>query len=127
MKELAIIIFIIAIVVIGSIWSQKYLETTSSSILEKLEELKDELRISENDTKAKEIAKSVLEEWEQISEDWSMLVVHEELDKIQLSILKVNSSIEANSIDDSLEEIDNSIFLVGHIKEKESFKIKNIF
>ena len=56
-----------------------------------------------------------------------MLVIHEELDNIEISLLELKASIENQNIEDSLKEIEKSMFLIGHIKEKENFQIKNIF
>ena len=130
MKELIGIAIIIIIVTYSSFVLQKYLEKTSDEILAKLDNLKTEIKLAQvlNDsTKVKEISNSILEKWEEISEIWSTIVIHQELDNIKLSILEVNGAIESGSFDDAIEEIDKTIFLAGHIKEKESFRLKNIF
>ena len=46
---------------------------------------------------------------------------------IEMSILEVKSCIQTQNLDGGLEEIDKTIFLVGHIKEKEALKWRNIF
>ena len=130
MKEIIGIIIIITIVTIASIVLQRYLESTSNDILSKLDNLKNEIKkakITMDNKKAIQLSNVVLEKWEEVNKIWSTIVVHAELDNIKLSTLEVNSAVETNSLDDALEEIDKTIFLVGHIKEKESFVLKNIF
>ena len=129
-KESIIIIAVIILVIAASIISQNYLKQSSDMLLGKLETLKTEIQNAKQ-TGALEnaigLSENVLNNWEEINKNWSMLVVHEELDLIELSLIGVKASVESGSAEDALQEIDKSLFLVGHIKEKESFKIKNIF
>lgn len=130
MKEIIGITIIVILVSTASLILQKYLEKTSDEILSKLDNLKEEIKLAQetNDTtKTTEISNDIVKKWEEVSEIWSTIVVHQELDNIKLSILEVNGAVETGSFDDALEEIDKTIFLAGHIKEKESFRLKNIF
>lgn len=130
MREIGIIIAVVIIIVVASWLVQNYIEKTSDEITFQLEELKSQIKQSKtnnNKEEAVKTAESALQKWEEVSKNWSMVVVHEELDKIELSLLEVKAAVETESYDDSLEEIDKSIFLVRHIKEKEALKIKNIF
>ncbi len=130
MREIGIIIVVVIIIVVASWLVQNYIEKTSDEITFQLEELKSQIKQSKtnnNKEEAVKTAESALQKWEEVSKNWSMVVVHEELDKIELSLLEVKAAVETESYDDSLEEIDKSIFLVRHIKEKEALKIKNIF
>lgn len=130
MREIIISIVIIGLVTTASILTQNYLEKTSDDILVKLTDLRSQLKESpdKHDTEiAKSTAEQIVEKWEETNKNWSMIVVHEELDMIELSLLSVKSCLETSEIQDCLQELEKSIFLVGHIKEKESFRIKNIF
>lgn len=80
-----------------------------------------------DDERAKQLSEEIMNKWEEINKNWSMVVLHEELDMIESSLLQVKASVEVGSFEDGLQEIDKSMFFVGHIKEKEAFKIKNIF
>ena len=46
---------------------------------------------------------------------------------IETSLIKMSANIEYGTISDSIEELENLIFLVEHISDKEEFNIKNIF
>lgn len=131
MKEIIISIIVIIIVVIASMTTQKYLESTSTEILNRLQELKSEVNNAKekgnNIDNANKIAKDLLEKWKEINNKWSMLIVHEELDNIEISLIELKAYIENSQLEDGLKEIDKSTFWVGHIQEKEKFKIKNIF
>ena len=54
-------------------------------------------------------------------------ILHDELDMIETSLIKMSANIEYGTISDSIEELENLIFLVEHISDKEEFNIKNIF
>lgn len=130
MKEIGISIIVIVIVVVGNLGIQKFLNNSSDKMAEMLNELKIELEKEGNEFDieiAKQQANNIYEEWEDLQKKWSVIVIHDELDKIELSLIGVKSALNANSKEDSMQEIEKSIFLVEHIKEKESFKLKNIF
>lgn len=130
MKEITIIVIIITIVCTASFFMQDYLTKTSDELVNKLEVLKEEIKYAQesgDNKRAKSISKEAMDKWEDIHKQWSTVVLHEELDMIQLSLIQVNAGVEIGSYEDSLQEIDKSIFLVGHIKEKEVFQLKNIF
>ena len=130
MKEIVSSLLIVIIVCTASLLMAKYLDATSSEIISSLENLKSQIKIARDEGNVNNIidtSNEILTKWKGVDETWSMLIMHAELDMIMLSILEVNAAIETNSLDDALEEIDNTIFLVGHIREKEALKLKNIF
>ena len=130
MKEIVSSIIIVVIVCAASFLLEKYLDKTSSEIIENLENLKSQIKIARDvgsNASITDASNEILKKWEEADATWSMLIMHEELDMIMLSILEVNAAVETSSFDDALEEIDKTILLVGHIREKEALKIKNIF
>lgn len=129
-KETLIIVTIVFIIIIGNIGIQNYISKTSDELVFQLEDLKDKLEnIDEtnNMEELKEFSVKIYENWEEVNKKWSILVIHSELDLIELALIGVKSTIEANELQDTLQEIEKSIFLVEHIKEKENLKLKNIF
>lgn len=123
MRDSLIILLIIIIVIIGNVISQNILEKDSENLINELEVLQQQLETEE----AKHIVEDIYKLWEETEERWSIIVLHQELDSIKTAILGVKSGIESNDLDYSYQQIQNSIFLVGHIKEKEALKWKNIF
>lgn len=123
MRDSVIILLIVVIVVIGNVISQNILKEDSQNLIEKLEILQGEL----HEESAKQKVDELCELWEETEEKWSIIVLHQELDSIKTAILGVKSGIESGDLDYSYQQIENSIFLVGHIKEKGALKWKNIF
>ena len=128
MREITIIIIILIIIFGGAIYTQKYLNDTVNVLVGKLEDLK--TAIEENKTGEQELnqkSDDIYGEWEKINEKWSVIVLHDEIDLIETSLIRMKSKIKTGDIEGSMEDLDTSIFLVKHIKEKEKTSLKNIF
>ena len=128
MKEITIIILILMIIFGGALYTQKFLNNTADMLVSKLENLKTEL---ENNNKEQQNLEQQTDEiygdWENINEKWSVVVLHDEIDLIETSLIRMKSKIKTGSLDESMEDLDTSIFLLKHIKEKEKTSLKNIF
>ena len=128
MKEFVIIIIILTIIFGGALYTQNYLNNTSDRLVSKLEELKTNLENKNiNQQKIEEKSDEIYGEWEDVNEKWSVIVLHNEIDLIETSLIRMKSKIKARNLDESMEDLDTSIFLLKHIKEKEKTSLKNIF
>lgn len=126
-RDIFIITIIIILVIIGTIYTQNLLGENTDLLLKDLEKL--EKNINEN-TQKEEIDKNASEiysKWREISEKWSIIVDHQEIDLIEKALISVKSTIETEEYNKSIQKIQESIYLIGHIKEKEELNIKNIF
>ena len=129
-KELTIIIIIVILIFGGAFYTEHYLNKTSDEILTKLKNLKQNvIAMNEEDNREKVIEQSgeIMEKWDETEQAWAIIVLHDELDLIETSLTKMNSSIENGELIECLEELENAMFLVDHIKQKEKFSLKNIF
>ena len=128
MKEIIIIISILIIIFAGSIIIQMYLNKTSALLIDKLENIKSDIENEKFDKeKVSKKAEEMYSEWEKINEKWSVIILHDEIDLIETALIKMKAEIKSGEIEDSMAEIDTSIFLLNHIKEKEKTSLKNIF
>ena len=128
MREGAIIFIIIVIIILGSIYIDKYLDKTIDCIKSNLEELKESIKYT--NTSQEELSKKAEETykiWSKINGNWSNIILHEEIDAFEISLIRAKAKIDTGKLEESLEDIDTSIFLVNHIKEKERISLKNIF
>lgn len=130
MKELIIVFIILIIIIGGAIYVDKYLEKTSYEIVGMLENLKEKVNLVDDKSNIDEVKKEtekLYDRWEEIEEKWALTVLHSELDSIETSLKRIKAQIEEGELSKSIEEIEASIFLVGHISKKEKFCLKNIF
>ena len=128
MKEMIIIIVILIIIFCGAYYVQSFLNNTSDTLVSKLEDLKTNMekeKITEEEMKNK--SDEIYGEWEDINEKWSVIVLHDEIDLIETSLIRMKSKIKTGYINESMEDLDTSIFLLKHIKDKEKTSLKNIF
>ena len=126
-RDIFIITIIIILVIIGTIYTQNLLGENTDVLLKELGRL--ETNINENMQK-EEIDKNanyIYQKWREVSEKWSIIVDHQEIDLIEKALLAVKSTIETEEYNKSIQKIQESIYLIGHIKEKEELNIKNIF
>ena len=130
MRDAIIIISIIAIIVIGDICMQAYLNKTTIEIAQDLQNLKQNTILAKKDNERSNIKKEVNEiekKWTEINKIWSTIVVHQELDNIEQAIIKAKSSIEEGELPDALQERETTIFFVEPVKQREKLSLKNIF
>lgn len=128
MKETIIIIVILIIIISSAIYTQIFLNSTADVLVSKLEELKNGIEQSEMSEKEMELkSDEIYGNWEKINEKWSVIVLHDEIDLIETSLIRMKSKIKTENFEESMEDLDTSIFLVKHIKEKEKTSLKNIF
>ena len=126
-RDIFIITIIIILVIIGTIFTQNLLGENTDVLLKKLGKL--ETNINENMQKEEidKNANDIYQKWREVSEKWSIIVDHQEIDLIEKALLAVKSTIETEEYNRSIQKIQESIYLIGHIKEKEELNIKNIF
>ncbi len=128
MKETIIILSILIIIFTGACITQKFLNNTADLLVSKLEDLKSGIEEDKIDEKEMiEKTDEIYSEWEEINERWSVIVLHDEIDLIETSLIRMKSKIKTGEIQESMEDLDTSIFLIKHIKEKEKTNLKNIF
>lgn len=129
MKEITIIIICIIMVVVGANFSLDYLSSTGKALIDDLNELKIEIEKAKDskENRAEELADSIYEKWQELEKGWSIIVIHNELDLIQLSLTGMKSYISEGKYSESMEELEKSIFLLEHVQDKERLDLKNVF
>lgn len=129
MKEIIIIIICIILVIIGANISLSYLSKTGNDLIANLDELKVEIEKAQNgqENKSQELANNIYNKWQSLEGKWSIIIVHNELDLIQLSLIGMKTYIDENKYSESIEELEKSSFLLEHIPDKEKLDFKNVF
>ena len=128
MRETIIILSILIIIFVGACITQKFLNNTADLLVSKLEDLKSGIEEDKiNEKEMVEKTDEIYSEWEEINERWSVIVLHDEIDLIETSLIRMKSKINTGEVQESMEDLDTSIFLIKHIKEKEKTNLKNIF
>lgn len=130
MRDIIIIITLIAIIFGGGIFAKKYLDNSADKISKELIELKENIIIARETDNTNQIIQQISEvekDWEEASNIWSIIVIHQEIDNVESAIIKAKACIENGELEDALQEIELANFFVNHVKEREEVSLKNIF
>ena len=73
------------------------------------------------------MAQDIYEQWVKKNEGLSYYLEHDELEKVHTQIRKAEACFEADEVQNAIPEIEDGIFILEHIQEKQSFKLKTIF
>lgn len=123
-KELIICLVIICSIVIGDIWLQNYTSKTLDTISTNLEELKETL----NDNKfSKEKVIQANNEWDKKFNILTCFLEHDELEKVKTQLVVITAGIDVEDTEYVYEEIDKAVYILEHIKDKNSLKLDNVF
>ena len=129
MKDFIIIISIILLILGGDFFVKKHLESTTGSLVQELQNLKEKTILAKETNNRNEIIKDmekVETKWREISEIWSVIIVHQEIDNIEQAMVRARIDINKGNIEDAIPEIETAIFFAEHINEREKLKLKNI-
>lgn len=123
-KEIVISIVIIIFIVIGDILLQKYTENSFDLIEDKLSTIKDNLEDKEKSLSQIDV---VNEEWNKRFNILTCFLEHDELEKIKTQLVVIKSGVQVNDAEYAYEEIDKAIYILNHLKDKQSLKWDNLF
>ena len=76
-----------------------------------------------NEVKIEEVRKN----WEERYKVLASVIEHDELEKVEKNLTGIYSALESKEQSEAISELDESMFILKHIKDKYSFKIENIF
>lgn len=126
-RDIAFCIIIIIVIITIDFFIQDYIKSSAEEITLKLNELKEEVLSSEenkiNEVKTEEVRKT----WEEKYKILASVIEHDELEKVEKNLTGIYSALESKELSEVISELDESMFILRHIKDKYSFKIENVF
>lgn len=127
-KELIITILVFLIIFISDIFLQNYIKGSVEEIKNDLENLKKEVLDSGIESKElEEKVKKIYEKWEIKNKVLTFFVEHDELEKVNTELNKIKGYFEVDMKDDSMTDINETIYVLEHIREKQKVSLKNVF
>ena len=127
-KEVIICIIIVTVLFIGNTITEGYTSSSVEELSKQLTELKEEL------IKKEKSNEFIYEKMEQIENEWQIrhqklayYIEHDELEKVETDITLIKSYIEVEESNDCINKIDECIFIMEHIEERDKFNLENIF
>lgn len=127
-KEWIICIIVILLVVIANIITQNYTNKSVEFMDEELETLKQALLKEEVEKEnIEQEMKEVMSKWKEKYGKLAFFIEHDELEKVETELTSLKANIEIEQYEEGIPDLEKSIFILNHIKEKFKFNIKNIF
>ena len=126
LKELIICIVIVVTIVALDITTQNFTEKTVGEISDNLKSLKLTI-LNGNSEEMKKEADNIHKDWEEKNEKLAFFIEHDELEKVSNAIIEMKSHIETETFSDAIAELQEGIFVLKHIEERNALDMKNIF
>ena len=131
-KELIIVIIIVIAIIIIDTITQNYTRDSFEKINKKLEKIKEIINKIDDQEKnsqqeLQEKIKTMEEDWKIINRKTAFYIEHEELEKVNASMIKFKSYIQLEEYTEAIPELENCKYILDHIREKEKMQIINLF
>ena len=132
-KEILIVVIIVVAIITLNYITTSYTRNSFEQVNSKLDAIKNignELlneEKEENITLISEKIKDLEDEWEIINKKTSFYLEHDELEKVNSSMVKFKSFFELGEYSEAIPELENCKYILRHIKDKESLNPINLF
>ena len=127
-KELIISSIIVVCIFALNTLTEKYTKESLDSMKQDLSKLREEMMNKNTDkNKIDEAMQKASDNWNERYEKLAYYIEHDELEKVETHLTILQSDIEVGELEQGVGELDACSFVLEHIKDKESLKIKNIF
>ncbi len=127
-KETVIsLITIILIIVFNSI-TTNYTKESFSELTTNLLELKNEMSEENIESeKNKNKINHIFEIWESRYKVLAYYLEHDELEKAHVNMTAIRSAINSGEYPEAMHELEEMVYILNHIEEKNKFDLKNVF
>lgn len=115
-----VVIFIVILNYITSEYTSKCVEVINGELVV-IE------RMIKNDEEVSDRIKNIKQEWYERYKKLAYYIEHDELEKVHLYLVGLESGIEMGDKEEAIEELDKCKFILQHIETKYTFSLENIF
>lgn len=126
-KDIVFCVIIIVVIIALDFFVQGYIKDSAEEMTIKLSNLKQEVWDKEENTINEIDTKEVRQTWEDRYKILASVIEHDELEKVEKNLTGLYSALESKEKPEAVSELDESMFILRHIKDKYSFKIENVF
>lgn len=128
LKETVICIIIVIVIIFGNNVTQDYTKESVNELTGGLMELREDIDKQEVDNeKAQNEIESIYKKWEERHNKLAYFIEHDELEKVETELIAIKSYIETKKYQESVSELDKSVFILKHIEDKYAFNLQNVF
>lgn len=117
---------IVLVLIFGGYWHNQYINQSATTLVKKFAYIEELIQERNWESVNQEIEKVKLD-WHETKNYWSVLLNHQEIDNIDLSLKRVEKYIVEKESALSLGEVSALQLLFDHIAETETITLQNIF
>ena len=125
-KEIMIIIIVIALVVGLDVMTNNYTKASVSILSEEVNILREYI-LQEDKEKAQTQMINIKNIWKERYNILAYYIEHDELEKVETELTSLAAFLSLEEYGECISELDKSIFVLEHIKEKEKFDVRSMF
>lgn len=127
-KELIITVIIVITIFVTSFFTQNYTKQSISEMNNNLENLKSSvINESKDSSELSDEIDEIYNKWEDKYKFLTCYLEHSELEKVNTELKLIKGYIEVEEEKQSVSEIENCLYILKHLKDKQMLNIKNIF
>ena len=127
-KEVVISIMIIIVIVLFDSRLQQYTDKCVEDMSQNLYEIKEDISKQDVDSRTvEEKTENLYQRWTDYHEKLAYYIEHDELEKVETDFTAGKSFIQSKQYGDAKSELEKTIFVLEHIKDKYMFNLENIF
>lgn len=127
-KEIVVCVLVIALIISMDLISNNYTKEVFSNLNESLGILRNQMEEENKDkNKINEEVKKVEEQWNKNLNILSCYIEHNELEKVARQITVIKGNIDVEEYAQAIPQLDESVYIINHIVDKERVLIRNLF
>lgn len=125
MRVLAVTSLIMVMLVGLGTFNFYYFDRTANNLSEGMNQIEKKVQQGEW-TAANKLIGQFKSSWGNISNKWTILIDHQEIDEINTSVSRIEKFIETKDLPSLMAELAELRLLIEHVPAKEALNIKNI-
>lgn len=127
-KEIIVCILVVILIISMDLLSNNYTKKVFFSINDSLGNLRNEMLKEDKDqNKINDEITKVEQEWNSKLNLLSCYIEHNELEKVARQLTLIKGNIDVEEYNQAVPQLDDCVYVINHIKDKESLLIRNLF
>ena len=127
-KEIIVCILVVILIISMDLLSNNYTKKVFFSINDSLGNLRNEmLKENKDANKINDGIRKIEQEWNTKLNLLSCYIEHNELEKVARQLTLIKGNIEVEEYNQAIPQLDDCVYVINHIKDKESLLLRNLF
>lgn len=127
-KEIIVCILVVILIISMDLLSNNYTKKVFFSINDSLGNLRNEMLKEDKDVnKINDEITKVEQAWNSKLNLLSCYIEHNELEKVARQLTLIKGNIDVEEYNQAVPQLDDCVYVINHIEDKESLLIRNLF